>query len=76
MKLDHPKLIELLQRAYSAEKAAAFAYIGHANSLKGATEKAAVKQIEIDEWQHRENVLALMQKYNVPISRYYEFRFI
>jgi len=75
VKLDHPPLVDLLKRAYSAEKAAAFAYIGHASSLKTPEEKAAVKQIEDDEWHHRENVLAIMRKYGVPISRYYEIRF-
>ena len=75
MKLDHPALIELLQRAYSAEKAAAFAYIGHANSLKNREDKAAVKQIEDDEWGHRQNVLVIMQKYDIPISKYYEVKF-
>lgn len=75
MKLDHPALIELLQRAYSAEKAAAFAYIGHANSLKKPEDKAAVKQIEDDEWGHRKNVLAILQKYDIPILKYYEVKF-
>ena len=75
MKLDHPALVELLQRAYSAEKAAAFAYIGHANSLKKPGDKAAVKQIEDDEWGHRKNVLVIMQKYEIPISKYYEIKF-
>ena len=60
MKLNHPALVELLQRAYSAEKAAAFAYIGHAASLKKSADKAAVKQIEDDEWGHRRNVLVIM----------------
>ena len=50
MKLDHPALVKLLQRAYSGEKAAAFAYIGHACSLRDPGAKAAVKQIEVDEW--------------------------
>ena len=75
MKLKHPALVELLQRAYSAEKAAAFAYIGHAASLKTPAEKAAVKQIEDDEWGHRRNVLVIMQRYAIPISRYYEIKF-
>ena len=75
MKLDHPKLIELLQRAYSAEKAAAFAYVGHAASLRDPAQKAAVRQIEIDEWEHRENVLAIMAQYDIPISQTYERRF-
>jgi len=75
MKLDHPELIRLLQRAYSGEKAAAFAYIGHANSLRDPVEKAMVKQIENDEWEHRRNVLAIMQQYQIPILRYYEIKF-
>lgn len=75
MKLHHPELIDLLQQAYSAEKAAAFAYQGHAASLKNAAEKKAVHQIETDEWNHRREVLAIMKQYEVPISKYYELRF-
>lgn len=75
MKLNHPELIELMQRAYSAERAAAFAYIGHAGSLRDADAKAAVKRIEDDEWEHRENILRLMERYEVPILRSYEVRF-
>lgn len=61
--------------AYSAEKAAAFAYIGHANSLRTEHEKAPIRQIEQDEWGHREEVLKIMDCYDVPISKWYEFRF-
>jgi hypothetical protein len=75
MKLDHPALNELMQRAYSAEKAAAFAYIGHAGSVKDPEEKKAIKQIENDEWNHRKAVLELMQQYDVPVNKYYERRF-
>jgi rubrerythrin len=75
LKLQHPELVDLLQRAYSAEKAAAFAYQGHAASVKDKQEKNAIRQIETDEWNHRKAVLALMQQYEVPISNYYEFRF-
>jgi hypothetical protein len=75
MKLNHPRLVELLQRAYSAEKAAAFAYVGHAGSLANQEEKAAVRQIEEDEWSHRRKVLAIMNRYGVPISKYYEVKF-
>ena len=75
MKINHPQLVDLLQMAYSAEKAAAFAYIGHAGSVKNAVEKAAIKQIEIDEWNHRREVLSIMNEYEIPISKYYEFRF-
>ncbi len=75
MNLNHKALIDLLQRAYSAEKAAAFAYQGHAGSVKNKTEKIAIKQIELDEWNHRKEVLEIMQKYKIPVSKYYEFRF-
>lgn len=73
--IDHPKLVKLLQLAYSAEKAAAFAYIGHAGSVRRLEEKAAIKQIELDEWQHRECVLAIMRQYGISPSRYYEFKY-
>ncbi len=46
-----PKLVRLLQLAYSAEKAAAFAYQGHAASLKNEDHKKQVRQIELDEWE-------------------------
>ncbi len=75
MKLAHPALIKSLRTAYSAERAASFAYIGHAGSLKDPEEKAAIKQIEEDEWQHRAHVLAIMRQYNIPVSRFYEWKF-
>ena len=71
----HKPLTDLLQQAYSAEKAAAFAYQGHAGSTKLAADKVAIRQIEMDEWGHRHEVLTIMQQYGVPVSRYYEFRF-
>jgi hypothetical protein len=75
LKLKHKALIDLLQKAYSAEKAAAFAYQGHAGAVKDPTEKIAIYQIELDEWNHRKEVLAIMTEYDIPISTYYEFRF-
>lgn len=75
MKLNHPKLVDLLQRAYSAEKAAAFAYQGHAGSVNNEMEKIAIRQIESDEWNHRKEVLTIMQTYDIPVSRLYELRF-
>jgi hypothetical protein len=74
-RLDHKVLIDLLQKAYSAEKAAAFAYQGHAGSVKDKTQKSAIRQIEIDEWNHRKEVLGIMQTYQIPVSNWYEFRF-
>lgn len=75
MKINHPALTKLLQQAYSAEKAAAFAYIGHAKNVKTETEKLAIKQIELDEWGHRKEVLGIMAEYDIPISKSYEFKY-
>ena len=75
MKLEHKALIKSLQKAYSAEKAAAYAYQGHAKSVKNVEEKNAIRQIEIDEWNHRKEVLQIMQQYNIHISKFYEIKF-
>lgn len=75
VKIEHPKLVKLLQLAYSAEKAAAFAYIGHAGSVKNPNEKVAIKQIEMDEWQHRATVLSIMKQHAIPPSRYNEIKY-
>lgn len=75
MKINHRALTKLLQQAYSAEKAAAFAYIGHAENVNTAEQKAAVKQIEIDEWEHRKEVLEIMREYEIPISKFYEVKY-
>ena len=75
MTLKDPSLVRSLQLAYSAEKAAAFAYIGHAKSLGDAEEKDAVHQIEQDEWDHRKYVLQIMNQYGIPVSKWLEFKF-
>ncbi len=56
MKDTKARLIELLQKAYSGERAAALAYNGHWKSLKNAAEIQMVKKIELDEWQHRTRI--------------------
>lgn len=73
--LAHPQLPGLLQKAYSAEKAAAYAYIGHAASVKSSAERLAIKQIEDDEWNHRAEVLRIIKHYGIPVSKAYEIRF-
>lgn len=75
MKIHHKKLISLLQKAYSAEKAAAFAYIGHHGSLRSKEEREAIKAIENDEWLHRKEVLQIMKQYDIPVSKFYELQF-
>jgi hypothetical protein len=73
--LSHPALIKLLKKAYSAEKAAAYAYQGHAGSVRNKMEKIAIRQIEEDEWNHRSEVLEIMKYYNIEISKGYEIRY-
>ena len=75
MSIEHPALVRLLRLAYSAEKAAAFAYIGHAGSVKGTDAKVAIRQIEMDEWGHREAVLSIMRQYGIPVSQYNEVKY-
>lgn len=75
MKLNDPRLIRSLQLAYSAEKAAAFAYIGHAESLPDPDERERVREIEQDEWDHRRHVLEIMDEYDIPISTWHELKF-
>jgi hypothetical protein len=59
------QLSALLQKAYSAEKAAAYAYQGHSASVKSLPEK----------WNHRKEVFAIMNHYAIPVSKWYEVRF-
>lgn len=70
-----PELIDLLQRAYSAEKAASFAYQGLAGSLRHKQEKVRIHEIENDEWTHRKEVLDIMNQYGIPVSKWYEVKF-
>jgi demethoxyubiquinone hydroxylase (CLK1/Coq7/Cat5 family) len=50
------KLIRILQSAYSGELAAGFAYRGHWKSLKASPERERIKEIEAEEWHHRDRV--------------------
>ena len=74
-KLEHPQLVDLIRKAYSAEKAASFAYQGHAASVKSKEEKISIKQIEMDEWNHRAEMLQIMKNHDIPVSKFYEIRF-
>ena len=75
MTLDHPQLVKSLRLAYSAEKAASFAYVGHAGSLRDTDEIARVQEIEQDEWGHRRHVLEIMRQYDIPVSRWNELKY-
>lgn len=71
----HAKLVRLLRLAYSAERAAALAYVGHADAVRDPEAKLAIRQIELDEWRHRDSVLAIMTQYGIAPSGWYEFQF-
>ncbi|MEM9444224.1 MAG: hypothetical protein AAGA18_02625 [Verrucomicrobiota bacterium] len=75
MKIDHQALTKSLRLGYSAERAAAFAYVGHAGSLKDLQEIKAVRQIEQDEWNHRKALLEIMDEYEIPVSKYFEIKY-
>jgi len=55
-------LIALLQLAYSAEMAAAYAYRGHWHSVSDRDERARIEQIENEEWHHRRQVGEMLGK--------------
>jgi len=67
-------LIALLQLAYSAEQAAAYAYRGHWNSAVDPDERARIKQIEEEEWHHRKLVGDMLQQLGAHPSRQREIR--
>ena len=63
MDKDHHRrqLIHILQHAYSGEWAAAYAYRGHWKSLKNPVERERIRQIENEEWVHREKVGLMLE---------------
>lgn len=73
--LQHKTLINLLQRTYSAEKAASFAYQWYRGTLKNAYEKKAIYKIEMENWHQSATVFSIMLQYNVPVSKYYEIKY-
>jgi rubrerythrin len=68
------KLIGLLQLAYSAERAAAYAYRGHWNSVVDADERIRIRQIEDEEWHHRKLVGEMLENLGAHPSRQREIR--
>lgn len=76
MSTDIPADLErLLRLAYSAEKAAAHAYRGHARSVRDHAERMAIEKIEREEWEHRELVLGIMSAHGVAPSRRIELEY-
>jgi rubrerythrin len=67
-------LIALLQLAYSAERAAAYAYRGHWHSVVDMDERARIRQIENEEWHHRDLVGEMLESLGARPSRQREIR--
>lgn len=70
----YQRLISILQLAYSAELAAAYAYRGHWRSVSNQDERARIKQIEDEEWHHRRLVGEMLTKLGERPSRRREIR--
>lgn len=67
-------LIALLQLAYSAELAAAYAYRGHWHSVVDAQERERIRQIEEEEWHHRKLVGEMLENLGSRPNRRREIR--
>lgn len=72
--LNHKNLTDLLQLAYSGERAAAYAYRGHWKSIFDKAERARIRQIEDEEWHHRELVGEMLLSLDSPPNKLREFR--
>jgi rubrerythrin len=71
----HPQLRRLVLMAYSAERAAAFAYQGHAAATRDAQERARIADIEREEWEHRAAMRTLLDRLGITPSAWLEWRF-
>ena len=67
-------LIALLRLAYSAERAAAYAYRGHWHSVVDEDERNRIEQIENEEWHHRKLVGEMLESLGAQPSRQREIR--
>ena len=68
------QLVRLLQGAYSGELAAAYAYRGHWKSVSDRAERERIRQIEDEEWVHRERVGAMLGALSAAPARAREAR--
>ena len=68
------KLIEILQLAYSGEKAAGYAYRGHWRSVSNPVERDRIRTIEEEEWHHRTLVGEMLEKLGAEPDRRRELR--
>ncbi len=68
------RLINILQLAYSGERAAGYAYRGHWQSVSDPEERARIKIIEDEEWHHRELVGEMLASLNAGPRKRLEIR--
>jgi rubrerythrin len=61
-------LAAILQLAYSGELAAALAYRGHWKSVKDPAERSRIRQIEEEEWHHRDLVGGMLAQIGMSPS--------
>ena len=59
---DADRLTAILQAAYSGELAAGLAYAGHWRTLPDPDDRARVRQIEHEEWEHRRLVGGMLAR--------------
>ena len=67
-------LIAVLQLAYSGERAAGYAYRGHWRSVSDPDERARIRQIEDEEWHHRQLVGDMLRRLGAAPNRLRELR--
>ncbi|HSS20276.1 MAG TPA: ferritin-like domain-containing protein [Pyrinomonadaceae bacterium] len=72
--ISYRKLVVILQLAYSAEQAAAYAYRGHWHSVSDTEERARILQIENEEWHHRELVGEMLKSLGEQPNKQREWR--
>lgn len=65
----------LLRLAYSAERAAAYAYRGHAASLRDPLLRARIAAIEAEEWAHRAHAARMLRRLEAAPSSWLEVKY-
>jgi rubrerythrin len=69
-------LVNILQLAYSGERAAAYAYRGHWRSVADRDERSRIRTIEEEEWHHRELIGEMLGKLESQPDRWREIKAI
>jgi rubrerythrin len=70
----YQNLTTILQLAFSGERAAGYAYRGHWKSVFDSEERARIKQIEEEEWHHRNLVGEMLRSLDANANSFREIR--